>query len=170
MVPKDTLVRISLEVINSPHHCLCHGYLLLQTLFAIASTTSNTASSFMAQASTIFHSLGGLSALHPLADNADHGFTLLWQRFGIVNLPLKSSRFTVATKFYDIRGWPTNDKAYIAWVERLKPCKGESWKAWGIYDMIEVSTKKISRNADIMLPLMYFWSTTSTSLSSLGGC
>lgn len=38
--------------------------------------------------------------------------------------------------------------------------KGDTWKNWGIYDMIILSTIEISLNLNILFPLIGFWSTS----------
>lgn len=46
---------------------------------------------------------------------------------------------------------------YKEWAEWISSAKFETWKIWGLHDMITLSTTDITPHFNIIFPLMGFW-------------
>src|ERR1044072_7151378 len=57
----------------------------------------------------------------------------------------------------------SNLKLYITWLNRVQSVKGEPWRQQGFFDLIQLTSKEIIYNHNMMLATIHFWeSSTST--------
>ncbi|XP_009621135.2 uncharacterized protein [Nicotiana tomentosiformis] len=62
-----------------------------------------------------------------------------------------------------LRSWPSANRKWIDWVDRVEKAKGEVWKSAGIYDAIQLSKNGIPMDNDLLYAALCYWSISTNS-------
>lgn len=62
-----------------------------------------------------------------------------------------------------MKSWPTVNRTWIDWVDRVARAKGKVWKAAGIYDAIQLSKIDIPMDKNLVYAALFFWSVSTNS-------
>lgn len=73
--------------------------------------------------------------------------------------------FVQADWFEDkiLKSWPSVDRSWIDWVDRVEKAKGEVWKSAEIYDAIQMSKVDIPMDDKLLFAALCYWSISTNS-------